>query len=125
MTANRAGGALRVLLVEDEPLIALMIEDMLADLGLEVARAAATLAQAMRAAEEADVDLALLDINLKGEQSFPAAEILRRRGIPFLFVTGYGALGIHGTDFQTVVLQKPFASPELRAALARVLPGFA
>lgn len=125
MTANRAGGALRVLLVEDEPLIALMIEDMLVDLGLEVARAAATLAQAMRAAEEADVDLALLDINLKGEQSFPAAEILRRRGIPFLFVTGYGALGIHGTDFQTVVLQKPFASPELRAALARVLPGFA
>lgn len=125
MMVDGGGGALRVLLVEDEPLIALMIEDMLVELGLEVARAAATLAQALRAAEEADVDLALLDINLKGEQSFPAAEILRRRGIPFLFVTGYGALGIHGTDFQTVVLQKPFASPELRAALARVLPGFA
>ena len=118
-------GRLRALLVEDEPLIALMIEDMLEDIGVEVARWAATLSDALAAAEEADIDVALLDINLKGEQSFPAAETLRKRGKPFLFVTGYGALGMHGTDFDTIVLQKPFTADDLRAALARIVPDFA
>lgn len=118
-------GRLRALLVEDEPLIALMIEDMLEDIGVVVSRSAATLGEALTAAEEAEVDFALLDINLKGEQSFPAADVLRKRGKPFLFVTGYGALGTHGTDFQAPVLQKPFAVAELRAALARIVPGFA
>lgn len=118
-----AGGRLRALLVEDEPLVALMIEDMLEDLGVEVARSAATLADAM-AAVEAEIDFALLDINLKGERSFPAAEELRRRGKPFLFVTGYGTLGTHGTDFEVTVLQKPFTIADLRSALSRVVPDF-
>lgn len=118
-----ASGRLRALLVEDEPLVALMIEDMLDDLGVEVARSAATLADALAAAET-EIDFALLDINLRGERSFPAAEVLRRRGKPFLFVTGYGALGTHGTDFDVIVLQKPFTVAELRAALARIVPDF-
>ena len=114
---------LRALLVEDEPLVALMIEDMLVDLGIDVALSASTLADAL-AATEAEFDFALLDINLKGERSFPAAEALRRRGKPFLFVTGYGMLGTYGTDFDVVVLQKPFTLSDLRAALLRAVPGF-
>ena len=116
-------GRLRALLVEDEPLVALMIEDMLADLGIDVALSASTLADAL-AATEADFDFALLDINLKGERSFPAAEALRRRGKPFTFVTGYGTLGTYGTDFDVVVLQKPFTIADLRAGLVRAVPGF-
>ena len=116
-------GRLRALLVEDEPLVALMIEDMLADLGIDVALSASTLADAL-AATEADFDFALLDINLKGERSFPAAEALRRRGKPFMFVTGYGTLGTYGTDFDVVVLQKPFTIADLRAGLVRAVPGF-
>jgi CheY-like chemotaxis protein len=121
--ASDKTGPLRALLVEDEPLVALMIEDMLADLGIDVAATAATVAQAL-AATEAEFDFALLDINLKGERSFPAAEALRQRGKPFLFVTGYGMLGTYGTDFDAVVLQKPFTLAELRAALRRAIPGF-
>jgi CheY-like chemotaxis protein len=118
-----ASGRLRALLVEDEPLVALMIEDMLDDLGVEVARSVTTLADAM-AAVETEIDFALLDINLKGERSFPAAEALRKRGKPFLFVTGYGTLGTHGTDFDVTVLQKPFTIADLRAALTRIIPDF-
>lgn len=114
---------LRALLVEDEPLVALMVEDMLEELGIEVARSVTNLADALAAAET-DIDFALLDINLKGERSFPAAEVLRRRGKPFFFVTGYGAPGTYGTDFEVIVLQKPFTIADLRGALARVVPGF-
>lgn len=114
---------LRALVVEDEPLVGMMIEDMLMDLGVEVVRLAATLPEAIAGAE-ADIDFALLDINLKGEQSFPAADALRKRGKPFLFVTGYGEQGKHGTDFDVPVLQKPFTIADLRAALASAVPGF-
>lgn len=118
-------GRLRALLVEDEPLVALMIEDMLADLGIDVTLSASTLADALAAAAaEAEFDFALLDINLRGERSFPAAEALRRRGKPFMFVTGYGTLGTYGTDFDVVVLQKPFTIADLRAGLLRAVPGF-
>lgn len=121
--AAEKSGRLRALLVEDEPLVALMIEDMLADLGIDVTLSASTLADALAAAE-AEFDFALLDINLRGERSFPAAEALRRRGKPFMFVTGYGTLGTYGTDFDVVVLQKPFTIADLRAGLLRVVPGF-
>lgn len=121
--AAEKSGRLRALLVEDEPLVALMIEDMLADLGIDVTLSASTLADALAAAE-AEFDFALLDINLRGERSFPAAEALRRRGKPFMFVTGYGTLGTYGTDFDVVVLQKPFTIADLRAGLLRAVPGF-
>lgn len=118
---NRPGQPLRALLVEDEALVAMMIEDMLRDSNIEVVRTASSLQDAMASAE-LPVDCAFLDINLKGEASFPAAEILRKRGVPFLFLTGYGALGTHGTDFNVPVLQKPFTAGDLDAALARILP---
>jgi CheY-like chemotaxis protein len=80
----------RVLLVEDEGLVALMIEDMLEELGLKVIASAAHVAKACELASAASFDLALLDVNLAGERVFPVARILRDRRIPFLFSTGYG-----------------------------------
>lgn len=112
---------LRALLVEDEALIAMMIEDMLGDIDIEVVRTAASLDEAVAAAH-LPIDCALLDINLKGERSFPAAEILRSKGIPFLFLTGYGEQGTQGTGFDAPVLQKPFTADDLGQALAKILP---
>lgn len=85
----------RVILVEDEPLVAMMMEDMLADLGCEVAGSFGTLGAALAwlADQKALPDGAVLDVNLGGgETVFPLAEALHARGVPFVFATGYGAL---------------------------------
>jgi CheY-like chemotaxis protein len=82
----------RVLVVEDEMTIALLIEDMLTDLGHEVVGLAMRLPQAMELAATAIVDLAILDVNLDGRMSFPVADLLSARGVPFVFATGYGSL---------------------------------
>ena len=109
---------LRVLIVEDEMLVAIHIEDMLLDLGHEVTAIAGRLAGALTLAADAELDAAILDVNLAGEQSFPVADILARRGIPFLFATGYGLQGVEERFRSRTVLQKPFRSGELGAALA-------
>jgi CheY-like chemotaxis protein len=83
----------RVLVVEDEMTIALLIEDMLTDLGHEVVGLAMRLPQAMELAATAIVDLAILDVNLDGRMSFPVADLLSARGVPFVFATGYGSAG--------------------------------
>lgn len=86
---------MRVILVEDEPLVAMMMEDLLTDLGCEIAASLGSLATAMAwlEASEERIDGAVLDVNLGGgETVFPLAEALRRRGVPFAFATGYGAL---------------------------------
>jgi CheY-like chemotaxis protein len=109
---------LRILIVEDEMLVAMNIEDMLLDLGHEVAGIASRLAPALALAKDADIDAAILDVNLAGEQSFPVAELLDERGIPFLFATGYGLQGIEERYRSRTVLQKPFRAIDLRDALA-------
>jgi CheY-like chemotaxis protein len=112
---------LRALVIEDEMTIALMIEDMLIDLGHQVVAMAMRLPQALDFAETADIDFAVLDVNLDGRMSFPVADKLVRRGIPFMFVTGYGAAGVdlkyrdHG-----VIVQKPFDLADLKSAIARL-----
>jgi CheY-like chemotaxis protein len=108
---------LRVLVVEDEGMVALLIEDMLAELGCDVAVSAASLAKAVTAATHEAIDFALLDVNLDGQQVFPVAEVLRNRGIPFVFSTGYGRIGLPETFKEYVVLQKPFAIEELKQKL--------
>jgi DNA-binding NtrC family response regulator len=108
----------RVLLVEDEFLIAAMVQDMLADLGAVVVGPAHRLADARSLAEESDLDIAIIDVNLGGERSDPIAEILAARGIPFILATGYGdamkAPRVH-------VLDKPFTMDKLATFLARAL----
>lgn len=108
----------RILIVEDEMTIAFMIEDMLLDLGHEVVKIAMRLPDAVKAAANLDFDLALLDVNLDGHQSFPVAEILIERGIPFVFATGYGAAGILQPFKNRPVLAKPFAFKDLQRVLA-------
>ena len=86
---------MRVILVEDEPLVAMMMEDLLTDLGCEIAASLGSLSTALAWLEKSDerIDGAVLDVNLGGgETVFPLAEALRRRGVPFAFATGYGAL---------------------------------
>ena len=88
--ADTTKAAVRVLVVEDEYLIRMLLEDMLADLGYEVAAAVGTIAEASDVAANAQFDVAILDVNVDGKEIYPVADILAKRGLPFVFVTGYG-----------------------------------
>ncbi|WP_196259456.1 response regulator [Pelagibacterium limicola] len=113
----------RVLLVEDEFLIALEITDALTQAGADISGPHMTLDDAKRAAGDMVADLAILDIDLKGEEVFPVADILRRRGIPFLFCTGRPDRDTLRTEFPEVpVCVKPCRPSELIDALSRLLP---
>jgi len=113
--------ALRILVVEDEMMIAMMIEDMLEDLGHEVVGVAQSLNSAMAMAEDkaGQYDVAILDINLAGEQSFPVAQRLMDQGVPFMFATGYGALGVEERFRSVFTLNKPFQQEELSKAVSK------
>lgn len=108
---------MRVLIVEDDMTIALMIEDMLIDCGHEVVGIAMRLEDALEHAAALDFDLAILDVNLDGSMSFPVAEKLRERGVPFFFATGYGAAGIPGDYAEWRALKKPFTQEELQSTM--------
>jgi CheY-like chemotaxis protein len=109
---------LRILIVEDEMTIALLLEDMVTDLGHQVAGMAMRLPQALALAETAEVDLAILDVNLDGLLSFPVADVLERRGVPYVFATGYGPEGIEPAYKGHVVIRKPFVLNDVQTALA-------
>jgi CheY-like chemotaxis protein len=111
----------KVLLVEDESLIIMLIEDALSDLGCEVAGVASRFDDAIDKARTLAFDLAVLDVNLNGLRTFPVADTIRRRGIPFVFATGYGTTGVPGYLASVPVLQKPFAADDLAQALSRAL----
>ena len=101
-------------------LVAMNIEDMLLDLGHEVAGLASRLGPALALARESRFDAAMLDVNLAGEASFPVADLLIERGIPFLFATGYGRQGVEERYRGYPMLQKPFRAAELGAALQEI-----
>lgn len=108
---------LRILVVEDEAAISLLLEDMLLDFGCEVIGPAARLSAALDAVEQEKVDLAILDVNVAGEPIYPVAEALAQRSIPFVFSTGYGSAGIRDAFRDRPVLQKPFAQHDLKQKL--------
>ncbi len=108
---------LRVLVVEDEAAISLLLEDMLLDFGCEVIGPAARLAAALDTLSREKVDLAILDVNVAGEPIYPVAEALAQRSIPFVFSTGYGSAGIRDAYRDRPVLQKPFAQNDLKQKL--------
>lgn len=112
---------IRVLVVEDEGAIALLIEEMLEEFGCEVVASVARLAPACEVAGSVQVDLAILDVNLAGERVFPVADILRNRQIPFLFSTGYGASGLPAEYAGCPVLHKPFSQSELQQKIVVTL----
>lgn len=111
----------RVLLVEDEGTIAMLVEQMLEELECVVVASVARLATACEVANRVAIDLAILDVNLAGERVFPVAEILQARQIPFLFSTGYGPSGLPNEFAHRPVLHKPFSENELQLKIALAL----
>ena len=110
----------RVLIVEDEIMVALLLEDLLAEFGYEVAGVASRLEEAMARAEAPDFAAAVLDVHLNGRDVFPLADRLAELNLPFIFATGYGARGIPARHAGRPVLQKPFLPGDLERALSSV-----
>lgn len=117
-TAKLAG--LRVLVVEDEMMVSMLIEDMLTDLGCKVVGPASRLDEAIELAKTSELDCAVLDVNLGGQPIFPLADLLREHGRPFAFATGYGDAGLRDVDKGTPVLQKPFREGDLARVLGEL-----
>ncbi|WP_437810988.1 response regulator [Sorangium sp. So ce1078] len=107
--SDRELQGLRILIVEDEPIIASSLEDVLTDLGCVVVGPALNMRDAIRLAREAEMDGASLDVNIAGEKVYAVADILMARGIPFVFITGYGKAGLRESDLGRPVLQKPYS----------------
>lgn len=110
----------RVLIVEDEVIVAMQLEDLLTDLGCSVVGPACRLEEALELAESDGLDAAVLDVNLNGRSVCPVAERLIGRGVPVVYATGYGAAGC-GDLPSGPVLQKPYLPSDLAAALSAAL----
>ena len=110
----------RLLVVEDEWLVSLMVQEMAQELGCEIAATAARLDEAIRLAEETAFDILVLDLNLDGQHSFEVARIARRRGKPVLFASGYSTPILPPEFSGARLLQKPFHGQAFQAALLAV-----
>jgi CheY-like chemotaxis protein len=111
----------RILVVEDEMIASWTLEQMLADLGYEVVGPAARVKEALAMIETEVIDAVLLDINLNGEKSYPVADVLAARGVPFFFSTGYNKDSMPNGYRDFPMLQKPYGAPRLAAMLAQLL----
>jgi len=107
----------RVLVVEDEMMIRMLLEGMLTDLGHTVAAEAGGIEEAVALAKKGAFDVAVLDVNLNGHQVTPVAEILLERGVPFIFASGYGQRGVPEAYRAIPTLQKPFQTDALAQAI--------
>lgn len=114
-------GPWRALIVEDEALVAFLLEDILEEIGFVDSTVASRLREGLRLAREGAFDVAFLDVNLgDGERSFAIAEQLSKRGIPFAFVTGYDRASLDGRFVDSPVLRKPFRKEDIQAFLDRL-----
>jgi CheY-like chemotaxis protein len=113
----------RVLIVEDELMIRMLLEDMLSELGYSIAAEAGRIDEALEAAKTAEFDLAILDVNLNGQTIAPVAEALVARGMPFVFATGYGERGLPEAYRDRPTLKKPFEMDGLSRMLQNALDG--
>ena len=111
----------KILIVEDETLISMLFEDILAELDCQVVGPALNLKQALDLARTAEMDAAVLDVNLGGDPIFPVAEILVERGVPLVFASGYGSTGLPDRWQSQPTLPKPFTSDEVAVALQRLV----
>ena len=107
----------RILVVEDEALIAVMVEDMLMEMGSDVVGPAATIEAALAMARVEAIDAAILDVNVRGERIAPVADALMARGVPVLFATGYGEVKL-ASGAATTVIDKPYTQEKLARGLA-------
>ncbi len=111
----------RVLVLDDEPLIAMMLEDWLTELGHETLGPARTIAAALEFVENGAPEAAILDLSINGEASYAVAEKLAARGIPFAFATGHGAARLQAPYNTAPVLGKPFDFDAVNALVARLV----
>lgn len=107
----------RVLIVEDEMLIGMLLEDMLDDLGHQVVAVVPRVNEALVSVECEAFDVAILDVHLNGQEVFPVADLLIHKGIPFVFATGYGERGLPDRYRSRPILQKPFVREDLKKVL--------
>ena len=113
----------RVLVVEDELMIRMLLEDMLDELGYTITAQAGRLDEALQVAEANNFDVAILDLNLNGQATVPVADLLAARGKPYIFATGYGEQGLPEPHRQRPTLRKPFQLDNLKQTLQRALAG--
>jgi len=119
---SQAFSGRRVLIVEDESLVAMLLETILEDMGCVPVGPAATVDEGLRLATDGEqVDAALLDVNVAGRQVFPIAQALKDRGVPFVFSTGYGEGGLPDEWRGQPTLQKPFTEAAVRDALMKAM----
>ena len=118
---SQAFAGRRVLIVEDESLVAMLLETILEDMGCTPVGPASTVDEGLRMATDEAVDAALLDVNVAGRQVFPIAQVLKDRGVPFVFSTGYGEGGLPDEWRGQPTLQKPFTEAAVRDALMAVM----
>ena len=121
MQLQSATPAKRILVVEDELMIRMLLEDMLGELGYTVAAEAARIEEALEAAKNADFDIAILDVNLNGQPISPVADALVARRMPFVFATGYGERGLPEPYRDRPTLKKPFQMDGLKQMLQTAL----
>jgi CheY-like chemotaxis protein len=121
MALQPATPARRILVVEDELMIRMLLEDMLGELGYTVAAEAGRLDEALEAAKSAEIDVAILDVNLNGQPILPVADALAARGTPFVFATGYGERGLPEPYRDRPTLKKPFQLEGLKQMLDTAL----
>jgi DNA-binding response OmpR family regulator len=111
----------RILVVDDEPLISMLVESWLNELGCEVLGPARSVKQGLALVESAELDGAILDVNLGGETCYPLADVLRGRGVPLAFATGDGGLDeVHGFK-DPILLHKPFDFEGVKSVLGKLL----
>ena len=120
-SASPALRGLRILIVEDEMMVSMLLEELLGAQGCEVVGPAARLGKAIDLASTEEIDIALLDFNIDGNQVYPVAEILADRGVPFAFVSGYGGDYLDGLYRDRPILQKPFHVDDLEKIVTRLL----
>ncbi|MDA0742528.1 MULTISPECIES: response regulator [Brevundimonas] len=112
----------RVLIVEDESLVAMLLETILSDMGCDVIGPESNVDDGLRIASgTGELDAALLDVNVAGQEVFPVAEALKARGVPFVFSTGYGEAGLPEHWRGNPTVQKPFTEGAIRDALMKAL----
>ncbi len=112
----------RVMIVEDELLVAMLLEEALVEHGCEIVGPFSTVETALLAARGVAADVAVLDVNLRGKRVYPVAELLEARGIPFLLMSGYGREGVPPEHAHWIACSKPFLPGDLVAALLGLLP---
>jgi CheY-like chemotaxis protein len=113
---------LKVFVVEDEAMIAMMLEDILLDMGCTVLGPSFGIDQAIALIESGDhPDVAILDVNVAGQTVYPVAELLAARGVPLIFATGYGSVGLAEAWRSRITVQKPYAQDDIERALRAAL----